>query len=97
MDHSTRALESQARLSIDGAAVVPVSLGGRGVHCRAAGTPRWRGQAGHTPLAPLPQFRACPAGECQSPRLQSTAVPPEARAAAVTAVSLKSVLHKSSA
>lgn len=55
------------------------------------------GQAGHTPLAAVSQFRACAPASVSEARLHSAPVPPEARVSAVTAASLKSVLHKSSA
>lgn len=52
------------------------------------------GQAGHTPPAARSQFRARPPVSVSGTRLRSAAVPPAAR---VTATTLESVLHKSSA
>ena len=57
--------------------------------------PHHGGPGGPHPLAPLPPLRARPAG-LPLARLHSSAVP-RSPGSAVTAVSLKSVLHKSSA
>ena len=97
MDCSTRALESQARLSIDGAAGGSRQSGRKGSSLPSSRDPQMEGAGGPHPAGSPPSVQSL---SCRRVSVAPTPVhcsPPEARAAAVTAVSLKSVLHKSSA